>query len=624
MSAILKLRIPFFRRKTNGGTDGFATLYLKSTPAYLPAVNQKIIITHTDVPDSSGLKTKLAAISTNVVAATFQKFEQNATQESIVQSDEYQYFLQIRYEDVTFSTTQFGGDCRGYIEYDINPSIYNVLKPIESAVIVNETVPFDLVDGINTLDNRIVDNTYPDTFLKGFFVKRTDTNTIFANLMKSLNLPVSDEELKKYTRSPLGLLEITTGTTYDSVIDGSKYKWTQWTDTGTTTETLVVHPTTGYTGEYYGTVLQPIGSHEFNTTNKTLLPIPNNLYLIYEIPNTAYGEIIDGKSIKFRLPYYTASAAAADSIEEKLGIYTYDLTPSSINEIYGTYNKKNLSTVNLDKVTSEIDLSVKDIGIRPDLTSSTYESNIVLLFSDSVKTPQQGGSWADGYADLIDGTRVFNPTATEKATYNYMEDRCVGFVALDKGFVVITHPLIVDSYFNMVFSGTIASVGATVASAYKTYDINGSMSTNLTRTYIKTNPSYMLTTKDNSDNVIWDSTQFVIDNASVTGNTETNNYIKTDIEFISYNTEKSLNIVCLASADEFFKSTNDTAKELTTTAVSDDFTNFKSENQNLYPVIITQLGIHDAQGNLLAICKPAQPIKKYWWDIASFNVRIRL
>ena len=33
---------------------------------------------------------------------------------------------------------------------------------------------------------------------------------------------------------------------------------------------------------------------------------------------------------------------------------------------------------------------------------------------------------------------------------------------------------------------------------------------------------------------------------------------------------------------------------------------------------------YDADGNLLAICKPTQPIKKYWYDVISFNIKIRL
>ena len=284
MSAILKIRIPFYRRKTNGGTDGLATFYLTEAPRYLPSLNQVVLITHTDVPLTSGLKTKLNNLSTNTVSAIFQSFEENLTPDSIQQTDGFSNFLILKYNDLSFSTSQFGGDCRGYIEYDVNPATYNVLKPIESAVIVNESIPFDLNDGYNTITNKITTGeTYPNYILKGSFVKRKDTNTIFANLLKSLNLPVSDEEMKKYTRSDLGTLVTTTSTVSDTIIDGTKYNWVPHTTSGATNDVLVVHPTTGHTGEYYGTVLQTIGSYEYNKNNKSILPVLNDLFLIFEI-----------------------------------------------------------------------------------------------------------------------------------------------------------------------------------------------------------------------------------------------------------------------------------------------------------------------------------------------------
>lgn len=626
MSSILKVRIPFFRRKTNGGTDGLATFYLTELPTYLPSINQTVMVVHTDVPTNSGLKTKLNNISTNTVYAFFQSVEQNTTQESVQQTDDFANFMILQYEDVTFSTSQFGGDCRGYIEYDVNPAIYSVLKPIESAVVVNESVPFDLNDGLISVTHIVTGNTYPSNFIRGMFVKRTDTNTIFANLLKSLNLPVSDDEMKKYTRSHYGVLTPTSGTTYDTKIDGTKYIWTplaqNGTTTGTTTQTLVVHPTTGWTGEYYGTVLQPIGSYDYTPTNKAALPIQNELYLIFEIPNGAYGELIDGKSVKFDLPYYTGTTS--NVVDARLGFYTYNTTTPIQLSAYGTYNKKNLTTRNLDRVLSEIDLSVKDIGIRPDLQNVVaYESNIVPLFSDRIKTPTSidFNSWSSGYADLIDGTRVFNPNSQEKAVYDYNNDECIGFVALDKGFVVITHPKVVDSYFRNVFGGTVTKSGTTsLFTANKNYDINGAPSTGTTKNFVKTEPAEMITTVDENSNVIWDSTQFVID--PTTGTTLYT--LEAGIQYISYNTEKSLNIVCLASSDEFFRSTNDTAKELFSIEPDADFANFKTEDQNLYPVTITQLGIHDAEGNLLAVCKPTQPVKKYWYDVVSFNIKIRL
>ena len=253
----------------------------------------------------------------------------------------------------------------------------------------------------------------------------------------------------------------------------------------------------------------------------------------------------------------------------------------------------------------------------------TYESNVVLLFSDNIKPPQTTSlnSWGSGHSDVIDGTRVFS-NAIEKATYDHNLDECVGFAALDKGFIVITHQKIVDSYFRQVFGGEITkSATGNLYDSNKNYNVNNILSTGTTRSLVRTDAQRMLTTYDQSDNIIWDSTQFIY--SPITGTAEATG-TTSNLTYISYNTEKSLNIVCLASSDEFFKSTNDTAKELLSVDFSQDFSNFKSEDQNLYPIIITQVGIHDAEGNLLAVCKPTQPIKKYWYDVVSFNVKIRL
>jgi len=127
----------------------------------------------------------------------------------------------------------------------------------------------------------------------------------------------------------------------------------------------------------------------------------------------------------------------------------------------------------------------------------------------------------------------------------YKSDECIGFVALDKGFVVITHPVVVDSYFKKVFNGSISKSGTNLDNYFKSYDVNGTLATGTTRGSVMTNPNYMITTKDESNKIIWDSTQFVF-TAATTG-------VTADMKFISYNTEKSLNIVCLASSDEFFK-----------------------------------------------------------------------
>jgi hypothetical protein len=437
------------------------------------------------------------------------------------------------------------------------------------------------------------------------FVRFKDNNTIFANLMKSLNLPISDFEMNKYTRSELGYLSETNELT-DIQIDGRKYKWNQITS-NTTGMTLIPHPLTGHIGEHYGTVMQSLGSIDHPTDNSKL-PFQNQVGLILEIPQSFYGEVIDGKTLGLTLPYFPVTVGMNND-----GIYTYSTTPSTIG-IYGTYNKNGTK---LDSNFSDKDLTLATIGARPDLDVdlNQYESNVVLLFANEVKKPNGDSSkdWATGHVEVIEGVKVFDANSSpKKSTYDHKTDVCVGAAFLDKGFIVITHPQIVDSLFTQAFLGTITSVGG-----FKTYDFQ-SPAIGFTKGGCTTIPSKMITTQTESGLVEWDNTQFLFSGGVL------NTASGTKLSYLSYNTEKSLNVVCLASADEFYRSTNPTAKELLDLDESVDFANFKSEDANLYPIMITQVGIHDAQGNLLAVCKPTQPVKKYWFDVATFNVKIRL
>jgi hypothetical protein len=620
MSAILKIRLPYYARTISTGTNGVAEFFFLEKPKYVPALNQSIVITHTEVSSNTGLNTKLTNISTNTVIGKFQAAPDLTNQPTTITANGgYSFLFSIAYDDAEFSQPQYGGTCRGYLEYDYNPANYNILKPVESVVVVNETIPFDLTNGFQSLTHKYDSGPLTTSdILPGFFVGRQDNNTIFANLLKSLNLPVTDEEYKKYSRSAYGVLTPATATDTVAVTqNGVDYKWTEITSSYTgTTDALITHPTTGYTGEHYGTVMQTIGSTEFETNKPWNLPVPNDMFLVLEVPNNKYGEIIDGKTIKLTLPYYLG-ADSTDPDEKRLGIMNYTGAPESSVEIYGTYSESGINN-NLDKKLSEPSISVNAIGVRPDLaitTATTYESNVVLLFSDEVAPPSVNfNNWGDGYTEVINGTKVFQPTAQEKPTYDYKDDKSIGVAYLDKGFIVITHPTIVDSYFKNIFDGAIITAGSTTV--YKNYDlvngITGPTRGDVRTTYLTGDTQELIVTKDGTD-YLWDSTQFIYTSSQ-----------DSTLEYNSYNTEKSLNIVCLASSDEFFKSSNDTAKDLQSVQQIEDYASFKTTDGDLYPVIITQLGIHDSDGNLLAICKPTQPIKKYWYDVVSFNVKIRL
>lgn len=637
MGAILKIKIPFFRRKTAGTGDGFATFYLGTEPTYLPTLNQTVLITHTNVPINSGLLNKLTNVSSNTIPALFQSFQQNVDPVAMSQTDGYANFFVLKYLDNSFSTSQFAGDCTGYIEYDVNPTTYSVLKPIETAVIVNDVVPFDLSQGYNGLyGSRAGLTGSTQQILPILCVDKRSTSSIFANALKSLNIPISDDETLKYSRTALGYYTTPTGTQVATVkVDGIPYYWNP-----VVTPTLpgsvrpLTHPITGVTGEYYDTVLQTIGSTQF-VADLDKLPVPNNMFLIFEIPSKTYGEIIDGKSVKLTMPWWSGQTHTSP-INKYLGIpHHYKASPPTTVEIYGTYNKSGLNVYNLDNTLSEKDMSMQDLGSRPDLSLpiSNYESNVVLLFSDTIQQPFEAptGSWSSGHNNVINGVSVFNPNAREKNLYDYLNDTCVGVAFLDKGFVVITHPTFVDSFFVNALGGKLGT-GGTLSNPVKTYDYYGNIakSTAINRKFSSTNGGVkiytgtttpLILTRDSTNKVEWENSQYLY-----TGATAGQTPIPTTpfIEYLSYNTEKSLNIVCLASSDEFFKSTNDTAKQLLNVDDAVDYASFKSSSENLYPLQITQLGIHDADGNLLAVCKPNQPIPKYWYDVVSFNVKIRL
>ena len=149
------------------------------------------------------------------------------------------------------------------------------------------------------------------------------------------------------------------------------------------------------------------------------------------IPKDEYGEMIDGKTIKFEFPTtggtrtlygtYSQTSAGALSVgdalfsdnDERLGSSTYAI-----------------GALTHDPVSTE--------AINPPNVNEYYKSNVCLLFNDNIATPIGGGSWATGW-----GTN--NPYVVgSKEYYEFLQgvtyDQPVGIAYLDSGFVVITDP----------------------------------------------------------------------------------------------------------------------------------------------------------------------------------------
>ena len=166
-------------------------------------------------------------------------------------------------------------------------------------------------------------------------------------------------------------------------------------------------------------------------SNTALSGLNQDRVLVIEIPNSTYGEQLDGKSINVSVT-----------------------TTASTFNLYGTYENLNQSRASQDKKISE-----------STVTSKRFGNNIAYLFSDDIKKPGNDAtkSWSTGYGKTrpysVNNKELFNMIDRTNVT----GDTAVGVAYLDKGFIVITEPSIVNDMD--------LSTGSTTASATTvTYD----------------------------------------------------------------------------------------------------------------------------------------------------------
>lgn len=224
--------------------------------------------------------------------------------------------------------------------------------------------------------------------------------------------------------------------------------------------------------------------------------------LVIGIDGSQYGELIDGKTIKLQLTTLLTS---------------YD--------IYGTYENNNLNLNDQDGRVTDSSKYLQQFG-----------PNRCLLFSDGIQKPNNDStkSWATGYAlnkpYSLNGKNLWNFKSNTGS--GIVADKPVGIAYLDKGFLVITDPMIVNNF-------------------------------------ILTGPTSSATT----------------------------------LTFNSITSSVSQKVTCIADRNEFTISTN-------TTFVAGDTPR------------ITEIGLLDNSGNLIAVAKTNRTYYKPTDDIVVFNLTI--
>lgn len=151
--------------------------------------------------------------------------------------------------------------------------------------------------------------------------------------------------------------------------------------------------------------------------NTGLSGLAQNKIISIAIPNNKYGEMIDGKTVRVTI---------------KSSGTTYTL--------YSTFQNKGVATNIEDANYIDTSIETQNIG-----------NNIALLFSDNILKPNGGDatlSWGTGYGTFkpfsVNSKKLYNLVTNTNISQS--ADTCVGIAYLDKGFIVITNPTIVNNF----------------------------------------------------------------------------------------------------------------------------------------------------------------------------------
>lgn len=224
----------------------------------------------------------------------------------------------------------------------------------------------------------------------------TQTNSLGSKTISGSNITVNYVNRNSLTTNPLVNLYQTFGLSLDS-----------------TTDTL-----------FTGTTLANGGF-----SNTALSGTAVSKILVIGVNNSEYGEMLDGKTVKVDLP-------------TSAGTYT----------LYSTF-------LGGQKPTNVLDAEYRDTASA----TIRFGYNVAPMFCDTIMKPNGGDaslSWSTGYGlskpFSLNGKKTYN--LQTNSNINLTADTVVGMAYLDKGFIVITNPTIVN---NALSSGTTLFSGIT-------------------------------------------------------------------------------------------------------------------------------------------------------------------
>ena len=312
---------------------------------------------------------------------------------------------------------------------------YNAMIPLESGNIPSQSG--DL--GTGTLLSNSVFNDYK---LKSSLIVNIDGSIRKSVEPQSINV-INENEVNKNISINSSKISVHSVNRQDYNTDGLVNLFYSFGLPTTETEKNRITGQTATQGGFSDTVFNSLATDKI---------------LIFAIDNSEYGEVIDGKTIKFELP-----------------------TTANTYTIYSTFQNKNEQP------------SISDNKFYSTTSMTDLGEKISLLVSDDIATPNTNPalSWSTGYGldnPFGSNNKEFVRTSTN-TNIGVTADTIVGISYLDKGLLVITNPQIINDYetgaltgMNMTYDSVSTSVSQIItcianrgefgSSTNKTFKIN--------------------------------------------------------------------------------------------------------------------------------------------------------
>jgi len=289
-----------------------------------------------------------------------------------------------------------------------------------------------------------------------------------------------------------------------------------------------------------------------------------------EIQNLDYSEFINGKSIKLQFPNTAGTQTTVYST-------FYSISDGSVKTSNSALLGDNVSFLFSDDInkpyTGKTDDGANDLS-----NVTTWGDNIpfedrpaAVAYLELDQNDKSSDTRSGNYAVPVPVTNYPNNL---DSGYNY--DVPVGFASLNKGYLVITHPEIVNS------------INWTAATTNH-IDENGNI--------IPGAP--YAAGSDKTD-------------LSFTGSTGT------FLSFEDVDTNYTTSVLCLALPREFFISTNPTWD------LDRNLVEIENQTYDTDDIQVTQVGLYNIIGELIAVAKLSEPVLKTYSNILTFSLNLEV